>query len=637
MKRRWVQVVVGAIVLVVVAAGVWATMVWTAAGAAKSAAQAGLESLRSGDAAAAQAQFSQAESEFARTRGLLAAPALHGVPVVGRQLEALDQLTVIGTSGSAAGSQLAQLMAQAGAGGSSTKVNELVKVAKPYLLSALDSVKQIGEVESQLSTDGLLPPVSSAVTSVEDLLAPVRPLLTRADSVSAAVRYLLDSDHRFLLVSQNSAELRATGGFMGSYGLVKIGPSGFKLEKYADIYSLPWTPSGIPRPEGQRMGKWPSLMLWDANWWLDFPTSGKTILTAWDRLQPKQPKVDGVIAIDLVTIQTLLKEFGPIELPQYGKTITAENMVQTLIVMIDQELVQDTTHRKDVLRALSEKLLSRMMNLKPSELLPTVQLLGESASQKHLQLYTRDAGAQKALNDVGWGAAIQQPADTTDVLAVNNSVVWPSKMNFGVHKTIDYQVALNAQGTADTTLTLNYAKDSSRLMTIWRQWFGDYLRVYRPAGTTLTDWSTKRSMKPTTRNQKKAEIPASMAQGEVGLAAITNGFSLLPGENRTQVFRGVVPSALVAGVARPVPGGPKLSAPSGEVFHYRLLVVRQSDLEDNQANVTVTAPAGWRVSGASAWQQYAGQVLPMTTTDTQATLSTPLTADTIVDVTLVKG
>lgn len=631
---------VGGVVAVVACLGVaWAWQVQGSANSGRTAVSTGIQSLRAGDAAGARTQFGQAQQDFQRSRDLLGPTWLQTIPGVGRQLQAVDQLAQIGGEGASAAGQLADLMAQA-TGPSGSSVNSAIKIAKPYLLSALDSFDRIAALEPQLSTDGLLPPIANAVTSLKEMLAPFEPVMARSQSLSTAVRYALDTDHRFLLVSQNNAELRATGGFMGSYGYVRLGPSGLQLEKYGNIYSLPWTSTAnIPPPPGANMAKWKTLQLWDSNWWLDFPTSSNAILKIYDGLVPGQAKVDGVIAIDLITVKALLAQFGPIDLPQFGKTITADNMIPTLSRLINQDLYWSSkTVRKDILRVLSEKLLARVMNLTPSQLVPTATLLAQMANEKHLQVFTTDHTAQAALVDIGLSGAIDQPAGATDILAVNNTESWPGKINFGLHKSIDYRVQLDPSGSANTTLTLTYVKDKDRLLTIGRDWFGGYLRVYRPHGTTMTNWSSKRSMNPVVANQRKAEVPAKMAPGEVGTTAITAGFSLLIGETRTLTFNGVLPAAVAPG-APPILVGQPSAAPAstGDVLHYRLLIVRQADLEDNQTTVNVTAPPGWRIADAAAWQRSSGQSIDVTRTDASAGLSTPLSADSLFDITLVKA
>ncbi len=621
-RRGWV-IAAAALVVVLVGGGFgawWANEVQSTARAGEAAARQGLELLKSGDGAGAQAQLSLAQQKFERTRGLLGPSWLQAVPLAGRQVQAVDQLAQVGAASSSAGAQMAALVAQTSASGH--KLNDVLKVAKPYLLSATDSLATIAAIEPQLSTDGLLPPLADAMRSAQELLAPAKPLLAKSGSVAAFVTYVFSGDHRFVLVSQNSAELRPTGGFMGSYGLITAGPEGLALEKYADIYHLPaQNKVAIPTPPGARMGG-AQLSFRDSNWWLDYPTSADVMLKLWDGLSPAQPSADGIVAIDLVTVQTLLREFGPIKVPEYPDPISADNMIPVLSTLIDDTYGLDHAHRKDILKSLSAELLHRMLNVTPAQVLPTAQLMMQLADQKHIQFYVRDAAAQQATTELGWAGAMAIPPEATDLVGAANAVVWPSKMNFGVHKTIDYQVQLTSTGSADTVLTLNYQKESRRLLKIQRQWFGNYLRVYRPAGTTLTGSSSQRTMQPTKKMPKEIEIPASIAPAELNTITIINGFSVRPGEKRTQTYNTTVPAAMVI---------------NGSTAHYRLLVVKQSDLEDSHATVTVTAPTGWTITSSNAAGRYSGTGLPVTQTSTQVTLDATVTTDLMLDVTLTKA
>ncbi|MCE1174252.1 MAG: DUF4012 domain-containing protein [Propionibacteriales bacterium] len=624
-KRRGRVIAAAVFVVALIGGGFgawWANEVQTAARAGEAAARQGIELLKSGDGAGAQAQLTLAQQQFERTRSLLGPSWLQAVPLAGRQVQAIDQLAQVGAASSSAGAQMAALVAQTSTSGH--KLNDVLKVAKPYLLSAVDSLGTIAAIEPQLSTDGLLPPVADAMRSAQELLAPTKPLLAKSGSVAAFVNYLFAGDHRFVLVSQNSAELRPTGGFMGSYGLVKAGKDGLSLEKYSDIYHLPAKSTlNIPRPPGARMAGG-SLTFRDSNWWLDYPTSAETMLKLWDHLSPAQPSADGIVAIDLVTVQTLLREFGPIKVPEYSEPISADNMIPVLSTLIDDTYGLDHAHRKDILKSLSAELLNRMLNIAPAQVLPTAQLMMQLADQKHIQFYVRDAAAQQAILDLGWAGAMAIPSDATDLLGVANAVVWPSKMNFGVHKTIGYQVQLNPSGTADTVLTLGYQKDARQLLKIQRKWFGDYLRVYRPAGTTLTGSTSQRTMKPTKKMPKEVEIPASIAPAELNTTTIINGFSVMPGEKRTQTYNNTVPAAMVI---------------NGSTAHYRLLMVKQSDLEDSHVTVTINAPAGWTITSSSAAGRYSGTAIPFTATptETQVTLDATLTTDLVLDLTLAKA
>ena len=599
-----------------VGAFLWSREVQTAATAGRDSLKAGLAALEEQDVPGARDAFAAAGQRFATLDDLLGPDWLHGVPWVGRNVEAAGQLASLGEAGSAAGGAVADLLTSAK---TTDGLDALLQQAGPHLTSALDSLQKVADADAALSTDGLLPQVAQVVTSARTALDPVRPLFDRLAPARTLVEYLFGADHRFLVLSQNNAELRPTGGFIGSYALLRIGPGGLALERYADTYDLPPTTLRVPLPEGARMGG-TSLQLRDANWWLDFPTSATTILDLYDHLAEPQPAVDGVIGIDLITIQALLAEFGPVEVKEYGRTFQAEGFVKALVVLIQQEVPREG--RKDVLVPLARELLDRLVSVPGDQLASTVQLLTEVAGSKRIQIFARDAAAQAAIGTLGWSGAIDPPAEATDLLAPSDAVVWASKMNVGIHRKADYRVTLAADGSADTLLTLRYHKDSDRLLRRQRQWFGNYLRIYRPPGTTLTGSDSTRSMSPLTENQRRAELTPRLRTDELGLPAITTGFSLNPGETRTEEFRSRVPAALTA------------AADDGR--HYQLLLVKQPDLEELHTTVAVAVPAGGHVSAATAWRRHTGAVLHVSTTTDRVEFDTRLEADTLLDVVLAQ-
>jgi hypothetical protein len=641
-RRAW-WIVLGVLAVVAVGLGLlgyaWVQQIQDIAQHGKQSLESGLGALEKKDAAGAERDFADAEADFRRVHGLVGPQWLQAIPLIGAQLRAVDGIATIGTEGASAGGQAAQVLSIVWVKDAHVGVNALLKASKPQVLSAMGSLEKIATASSDLDPDGLLPPLADAVAAMQKALGPMQPLLNRAGSLTSITTYLLGSEHRFLVVSQNNTELRPTGGFMGTYGLLTVGPEGISLEKYADIYSLPATTLKVPAPPGAATIS-STLKLRDANWWVDFPTSATTILDFYDHLEKPQPKVDGVIGIDLVTIKTLLAEFGPITLPEYGKTFTADNVIKTLTVLIQEELApQGGQARKSVLGPLGTELLHRMMNAHGDQFLPLAKTLIGLADARRVQVFTRVSGVQSSLVAIGWSGAINPPPDTTDLLAVVNAVVWPSKMNYGVQKSIDYRVALNADGSADTDLTLGYVKKDGLKIAAQRTWFGNYLRVYRTSGTTLTGSSSTRSMSPAGLPEG-VEVKPEMVTDATGLPAVTAGFGVQQGETRTEKFRNHVPHALVAGSGAALPGMPASASPtsgSSATMHYRLLMVQQADLEDAATTVTVTVPAGWKVQSASAWRRNSGDQVAVTVSGGTVTLSSPLSADTILDVQLVKA
>lgn len=639
MKRRTVVFViaVGATAILGAVLGLMASSRTQAFQAAamegRDAAAAAVDSLASNDATAAIAKFDDAAASFGAASELLgpdwAKSAISAVPWIGAQFRAADDLTMVGLGGSTAGKELATIMRDVSSTpAGETRLSALLKTARPHLDAALVSLTTVADHYARLPDQGLLPPLADAVRSAKQVVGPLDPILRRSDSFLALERYFLATPRRILIVSQNNAELRPTGGFIGSYGLIEIGPDGLALKEYKDVYTLKDSPRRVPAPAGATMAG-TYLQFRDANWWIDFPTSARTLLQFWQDLE--QPAVDGVVAVDVVAMGELLNVFGPITVKEFDTTFTAENLLERLTYIVEVQMAPTGRARKGVLSLLANELSHRMMAMKPDDLLATSTALGKSANEKHVQLYFTDSDTQSAMKEGGWAGAIDPPDDTTDLLAVTNAMIRAAKANAGVRKTIDYQVRLATDGSADTTLTLGYYNDEAHLRGTWRAWFGNYLRVYRPVGTQQLTGPGEAAA-------------AGLMTDEIGLPAVTRAFRVHRGDSREEVIRTSVPHALAPGRASVVPRSPLAAGtgtqplmPASSVSHYRLLVVRQVDLENVPTRISVSLPAGWPVSGVSAWNRTTGEALLVSNHDGAIELSTPLNGDVIVDVETVRG
>ena len=95
------------------------------------------------------------------------------------------------------------------------------------------------------------------------------------------------------------------------------------------------------------------------------------------------------------------------------------------------------------------------------------------------------------------------------------------------------------------------------------------------------------------------------------------------------------PNALASGA--PTDGRQPTPASGSEAKYYRLLLVKQADLEEIPTTVTVTVPQGWTVAGADARRRNSGEAVDVKTTAGTVTLTTELEADTLLDLVLTKA
>ena len=566
------------------------------------------------DSTRAISQFGAARTDFAAaSRGLgpeWVSGTLTLIPWVGRQYAATRSLAHIGFDGSTAGLELARALHDSPAATSSadapTEPGSQLASRLTHVDAALTALSAAIERADTLSPDGLVPPLANQVRTIRSALHDAAPLVRRARALFQLDASLVSQNSRILIVSQDGAELRPTGGWAGSFGIVTIGPTGAHLDSYQDVFVLPDPPGRVTPPPGAFQTH--DFNFRNANWWLDFPTSAQAMLAFWRAYG--QPPVDGLIVIDTVVMQDLLEVVGPITTPRHNETFTSSNLLERLLYLTQFER-GGQPDRKNVLVELAQELEKRILNASPNELAKSALAVAKAADAKHVQMYFTDPNAEAAVDALGWSGRVAPPSGTTDVVAISNAMNKPGKVNVAMKKSIDYNVRLQSDRSAETTLVLGYANTGPYLKYLPPD-FRDWLRVYRAPGTSFPSATPSGGQ--------------TMVTTEFGFPAEVRGFTVGRGQKRTESLTARVPQALTS----EGPGNQQ-----GDVW-YRLYMVRQADLQDIPLTVSVTAPQGWRLVGAAARLTASGTSLPVTIDGGSARMAVPLSGDLALEVRLAR-
>jgi hypothetical protein len=312
----------------------------------------------------------------------------------------------------------------------------------------------------------------------------------------------------YLLIAQNNQELRPTGGFISGVGVARIEDGRITELSFQDSYSVddlsqphPAPPAALRRLMGAGM-----LVLRDANWWADFPTSAKALGDLYE--QDKGQPLDGVIAVDLTTLQLLLQALGPIQVPGYDQPVSSGNLQDMIMSYWEAPRVsapgKEGTdwwfHRKDFAADLMGAMLVHVMDrTTPEDLIGLAQALARALHERHMLIYSHEPRSQALLSELGWDGALR-PSDGDYVMIVDSNVGF-NKVNPNIEQTADYHIVLERPGEATATLTLTYRHRVQKPMPacvhesrygddyadLLERCYWDYLRVYIPAGSKLLD------------------------------------------------------------------------------------------------------------------------------------------------------
>lgn len=215
--------------------------------------------------------------------------------------------------------------------------------ASPTISSAAHAVRASSERLHRIDTGNLLPQVAEPLAEVRQELAAVTGALDTAADVSQLAPNMLGAQETrsYLLIIQNNAEARASGGIPGAMAVLNFdkGKPSLVAQSSAGDVGVMSPPLPVDSEQQQiyssRMGKFPQ----DINLTPDFPTAAGTAQAMWERKTGQ--RVDGVISIDPIALSYLLAATGPVQITdpelkalstgQLPDELTSQNVVQTLL------------------------------------------------------------------------------------------------------------------------------------------------------------------------------------------------------------------------------------------------------------------------------------------------------------------
>jgi len=357
---------------------------------------------------------------------------------------------------------------------------------------------------------GPLAPAARALATLDGRFAAARDDLALLAQLPAATRALLgmDGPRTYLVLGQDSAELRPTGGFIGLVGLLKVDAGRITSQEFRGSYTFDNPARGfdpLPAPMAAHMGGG-GWTLRDANWSPDFPTSA---LKAEALLRQQQDiSVDGVIAFTNYTVSMLLDALGPLSLEGFAQPLTGSNWYEQVIDRIyyinpNQSAPREQAERSkgEVLSPLLRAIIDRMQQMSVDELPRLVTTLQKAAEQRELLVYMHDPAANGLARRSGADGRLVPP-EGGDVLAVVDANLSFSKAGPYVRQRTVYEVWLNERGVAEQSrLSVAYENTVPPALhtRVWGvEWdalkqdvrgndgvYGTYTRVYIPRNSRL--------------------------------------------------------------------------------------------------------------------------------------------------------
>ncbi|MFH1244327.1 MAG: DUF4012 domain-containing protein [bacterium] len=413
--------------------------------------------------------------------------------------------------------------------------------------------------------------VRSKVTSLKTTVAGAAESLGQFQPIVKLLPDLLGNPDtkKYLIMFQNDAELRATGGFLTAYATMKITKGKIDSGISQDIYTLD---AGFKRkvPAPDPIKKYlPLVYTWnlrDMNLSPDFKSSMDTF-TGYMSEVPGAPDFDALIAIDTQVPVRILEVLGPIGVPGYGGKFSAEidprcdcpQVIYELENIITRPTYEIREGRKSILGPLMNSMLANMMGSPKSKWAEFFNIFTESIKQKHLLMYFRDSNKQNAVEVLGAGGRINDYDG--DYLHINDTNFAGAKSNMFVTQEVEQIVNIGADGKISKKLTLTYknprAGDNCNLEAgklCLNGLLRDWQRIYVPKGSIL-------------KSAKGFEVDMTTTE-DLGKTVFEGFFTLAPQSVKKLEIEYEVPAGLVNG-------------------DYRLLIQKQPGTKEIKTTLTL--------------------------------------------------
>lgn len=492
------------------------------------------QSLAQGDFAGAKQQFTIAEKALHRANSSLAERGQYGGPIGGQASGGVTSGTQLLASGELAAQSAGQLSADLQGisddlverGNDPYKYGEAVVAKLPdirtHLRDTNNRLKLLARTIDAAKHSGVSGELATTVNKLDSATPELIDRTEQAERIAAALPSFLGADRfkQYLVWFQNPAEIRGTGGFIGTYGRLTLNNGAMKELLIDGIYNIAnqsnavikeRAPAPYVRFAGPHGSPQPPWALQDSNWSPNFPTSAQKFQQFYEK--SGGPTTDGVIAITLFPIVDILRQVGPIEMPEHGVTFTADNFQKTLQADQESKAASGDANPKQILHDFTPKLLDKISHASPATRREIFKIVGRAVSQREIQAYFNHPQLERMAEELQLDGQLTAGPNTLSLVDTN---IGGRKSSTDIKTTLHQEIRIDDSGQVTVTVTghrdyLNPTSASANL---------NYSRLFVPKGSVVTNTDGYEGYAPVLTDQQD------------GFTVIGGWTTVYPGETR---------------------------------------------------------------------------------------------------------
>lgn len=370
--------------------------------------------------------------------------------------------------------------------------------AQPKLASAAKAVRQSSDRLNGIDADALMPQIATPLIHAREQLDSLRDGLDSAADAADVLPGMMgeQSPRRYLLLIQNNAEARATGGIPGALAVLNVDKGKLSLGSQTSASAMgAFTPVMSVDPEQRliystRLGKF----MQDVNLTPDFPTAARTALAMWKTESGEQ--LDGAISIDPVALGYILDATGPVRISDpmlrdvlgadLPTELTSKNVVPTLLSDVYTKIAEP--ERQDVYFAgVAQEVFSKISS-GGGDTKKLIDGLTRGASERRVLVWSSNTDEESVISRYALSGSITGASISPSQFGVYFNDGTGAKMDYHVKRTVQLIEECPADGYSQVkvriTSTNTAPKDAATALPEYVTGGGAF---GVPAGTVQTN------------------------------------------------------------------------------------------------------------------------------------------------------
>lgn len=320
-----------------------------------------------------------------------------------------------------------------------------LKDAQPTIAQAANAITGASDRLDKIDTTTLIPQLSIPLVAAREEVTVLRNSVNAAADLALVAPDMLGSEapRNYLLMIQNNAEARATGGIPGALAKLTVDKGRLSLtsQTTAGALGIFSPPIDVDPQQELVFSEYLGTSMQDVNLTPDFPTAASSAQKMWERRTGEQ--LDGVLSMDPVSLAYVLNATGPVELTDpilqgmetgnMPTTFSSQNVVKSLLSDVYAEI--PAPQLQDLYFAAVANQIFHAVASGKTDARTLMDGLTRGATEGRLRVWSGRADEQETISKYPVGGSIAGTGHSSAEFGVYFNDATGAKMDYYVKRT----------------------------------------------------------------------------------------------------------------------------------------------------------------------------------------------------------